>query len=172
MAITNQSTAGPEIKTVGVCGGGVMGSQLAALFAGAGLDVFLFDLNQELSERGLEGARKAKPAAFYHRRFAKKVVPSNYEDHLDRFGECDWVIEAIAERLDWKQDLYKKIQPHMKDGALLSSNTSGLAMSELMDSLSPDLQRRFLITHFFNPPRYMRLVEIVRGAETDEATVL
>ncbi|MDH3746191.1 MAG: 3-hydroxyacyl-CoA dehydrogenase/enoyl-CoA hydratase family protein, partial [Acidobacteriota bacterium] len=162
----------PEIKTVGVCGSGVMGSQLAALFAGAGLDVFLFDLDQELAERGLQGALKAKPAAFYHRRFAKKIVPSNYEDHLDRFGECDWVIEAIAERLDWKHGLYKKIQPHLKDGALLSSNTSGLSMHELAEALPADLRQRFLITHFFNPPRYMRLVELVRAAETDEAVVL
>ena len=76
-----------EIKTVAVCGAGVMGSQLAALFAGAGLRVYLFDLEQELAERGLAGARKARPAAFYHRRFAKNVVPSNYEEHLDRIGE-------------------------------------------------------------------------------------
>ncbi|MCP4204776.1 MAG: 3-hydroxyacyl-CoA dehydrogenase [bacterium] len=160
-----------EIKTVGVCGSGVMGSQLAALFAGAGLDVFLFDLDQELAERGLEGAVKAKPAAFYHRRFAKKVIPSNYEEHLDRFGECDWVIEAIAERLDWKRDLYEKIRPYLKDSALLSSNTSGLAMRELAELLPADLRRRFLITHFFNPPRYMRLVEIVREVETDDRAV-
>ncbi len=100
-----------DIRTVGVCGAGVMGSQLAALFAGAGLETYLFDLDQELAERGLEGALAAKPAAFYHRRFKKGVIPSNYEDHLDRFSECDWVIEAIAERLDWKQDLYQRIQP-------------------------------------------------------------
>ncbi len=164
-------TATREIKTVGVCGSGVMGSQLAALFAGAGLDVYLFDLDQELSERGLAGARQAKPAAFYHPRFAKKVVPSNYEEHLDRFGECDWVIEAIAERMDWKRDLYKKIEPHLKDDALLSSNTSGLSMAELAEPLSEDLKRRFFITHFFNPPRYMRLVEIVRSAETDQGAL-
>ncbi|MFQ5528581.1 MAG: 3-hydroxyacyl-CoA dehydrogenase/enoyl-CoA hydratase family protein [Thermoanaerobaculia bacterium] len=157
-----------DIKTVGVCGSGVMGSQLAALFAGAGLDVYLFDLEQELAERGLEGALRAKPAAFYHRRFAKKIVPSNYDEHLDRFGECDWVIEAIAERLDWKQELYQKLQPVLKNDALLSSNTSGLSMAELAGPLDEDLRRRFFITHFFNPPRYMRLVEIVRSAETDE----
>ena len=148
-----------------------MGSQLAALFAGAGLDVFLFDLDQELAERGLEGALRAKPAAFYHRRFAKKVVPSNYDDHLDRIGQCDWVVEAIAERLDWKQALYQKIAPHLKEDALLSSNTSGLSMAELAEGLEVDLKRRFLITHFFNPPRYMRLVELVGSADTDEAAL-
>ena len=159
-----------EIKTVGVCGAGVMGAQLAALFAGAGLKVYLFDLDQELAEKGLEGARNAKPAAFFHQRFAKSVVPSNYDEHLDRFGECDWVIEAIAERLDWKQELYGKIEPRLADGALLSSNTSGLSARELGAALSPATRRRFLVTHFFNPPRYMRLVELVPLAETgDEA---
>jgi 3-hydroxyacyl-CoA dehydrogenase len=160
-----------EIKTVGVCGAGVMGAQLAALFAGAGLKVYLFDLDQELAEKGLEGARTAKPAAFYHRRFAKGVIPSNYKEHLDRFGECDWVIEAIAERLDWKRELYEKIEPRLKDGALLSSNTSGLSARELAEALSPAARRRFLITHFFNPPRYMRLVEIVPVAETEDDAI-
>ena len=135
-----------EIKTVGVCGAGVMGAQLAAHFAGAGLKVYLFDLDQQLAEKGLETARKAKPAAFYHPRFAKSVIPSNYGEHLDRFGECDWVIEAIAERLDWKRELYEKIEPRLADGALLSSNTSGLSARELAEALSPALRRRFLVT--------------------------
>ncbi len=160
-----------EIKTVGVCGAGVMGAQLAALFAGAGLKVYLFDLDQESAEKGLQGARVAKPAAFYHRRFAKSVTPSNYDEHLDRLGECDWVIEAIAERLDWKRELYKKIEPRLKDGALLSSNTSGLSARELAEVLSPAARRRFLITHFFNPPRYMRLVELVPVAETEDDAI-
>jgi 3-hydroxyacyl-CoA dehydrogenase len=160
-----------EIKTVGVCGAGVMGSQLAALFAGAGLDVFLFDLDQELAEKGVEGALEAKPAAFYHKRFADKVVPSNYSDHLDRMEECDWILEAIAERLDWKRSLYGKIQQHLKPEAFLSSNTSGISLDELALELDPDVRRRFFITHFFNPPRYMRLVEFVRAAETEQETL-
>ena len=160
-----------EINTVGVCGAGVMGSQLAALFAGAGLDVYLFDLDQELAEKGVQGAIAAKPAAFYHERFAKKVVPSNYTDHLDRMSECDWIIEAIAERLDWKQDLYSKIQENLKPEAFVSSNTSGISLHELAEGLDPEVRRRFFITHFFNPPRYMRLVEFVRTADTDEATL-
>ena len=155
-----------KIETVGVCGAGVMGAQLAALFASAGLRVHLLDLNQELAEKGLAGALAAKPAAFYLKRFAKAVTPGNYEDHLDRLGECDWVIEAIAERLDWKQALYERLTPHLKPGAYLSSNTSGLSLAELTAGLDEDLQHRFLITHFFNPPRYMRLVEIVTGEAT------
>jgi 3-hydroxyacyl-CoA dehydrogenase len=148
-----------------------MGSQLAALFAGAGLDVYLFDLDQELAEKGLKGALKAKPAAFYHKRFADKVVASNYSDHMDRIEECDWVLEAIAERLDWKQELYGKIQQHLKPSAFLSSNTSGISLEELAGELDPDIRRRFFITHFFNPPRYMRLVEFVRTADTEQATL-
>lgn len=160
-----------EIKTVGVCGAGVMGSQLAALFAGAGLKTYLFDLDQKLAERGLAGAVKARPAAFYHPRFAANVVPSNYGDHLDRLADCDWVIEAIGERLDWKHDLYRKIEPHLKPEALLSSNTSGLSFAELGAVLPPERRRRFLITHFFNPPRYMRLVELVGPEEVDPAVL-
>ena len=155
-----------EIKTIGVCGAGTMGSQLAAFFASAGFDVLLFDLKQELSEGGLEGALKAKPAAFFDKKFAKRVTPLNYEEHLDRFADCDWVIEAIAERLDWKHDLYGKIQPLLKPEAILSSNTSGLPLSSLVEPLDLELRQRFLITHFFNPPRYMKLVEVVLGEDT------
>jgi 3-hydroxyacyl-CoA dehydrogenase len=155
-----------KIETIGVCGAGVMGSQLAALFASAGFRVHLLDLDQELAEKGLAGALAAKPAAFYLKRFAKSVTPGNYDDHLDRFAECDWVIEAIAERLDWKKGLYERISPRLKPTAFLTSNTSGLSLAELTADLDPDLKSRFLITHFFNPPRYMRLVEIVTGEET------
>ena len=155
-----------EIKTIGVCGAGTMGSQLAALFASAGFDVLLFDLNQELSQGGLDGALKAKPAAFYDKKFAKKVTPLNYEEHLDRFAECDWIVEAIAEKLEWKHDLYEKIQTKLKPDAILSSNTSGLPLTSLVEPLDKEVRQRFLITHFFNPPRYMKLVEVVPGEDT------
>jgi len=154
------------IKTIGVCGAGVMGAQLAAFLGSAGFDVLLFDLDQKLSEKGLEGDKNAKPPAFYHLRFAKRVTPCSYDADLDRIGTCDWVLEAIAERLDWKQDLYRKLAPRMKDGAILSSNTSGLSLATLAEALPEGLRERFLITHFFNPPRYMRLVELVTGPET------
>jgi 3-hydroxyacyl-CoA dehydrogenase len=155
-----------KIETIGVCGAGVMGAQLAALFASAGQRVHLLDLSQELAEKGLAGARAAKPAAFYLGRFAKRVTPGNYDDHLDRLEECDWVIEAIAERLEWKRELYERIAPHLRADAFLTSNTSGLSLAELTAELDADLRRRFLITHFFNPPRYMRLVELVTGEAT------
>jgi 3-hydroxyacyl-CoA dehydrogenase len=153
------------IKTIGICGSGVMGSQLATFLAGAGFKVLLFDLKQELSQRGLEGALKARPPAIYHRRFAKNVTPCNYDEHLDRFAECDWILEAIAERLDWKKSLYERIAPRMKKDAVLSSNTSGLPLADLVEGFDADLRGRFLITHFFNPPRYMRLVEVVPTEE-------
>ena len=158
-----------KIETIGVCGAGVMGSQLAALFASAGCRVHLLDLDQALAEKGLAGALAAKPAAFYLKRFAKSVVPGNYDEHLDRVAECDWVIEAIAERLDWKRQLYARLAPRLGPQALLTSNTSGLSLAELTAELDEELARRFLITHFFNPPRYMRLVEIVTGEATDPA---
>jgi len=160
-----------QIKTIGICGAGVMGSQLAAFLASAGYEVLLFDINQNLAERGLHAARESRPAAFYHKRFVKKVRPCNYDDHADRFRECDWIMEAIAERLDWKQELYGRIQPHLKDEAVLSSNTSGLPVSQLAEVLDARTRSRFLITHFFNPPRYMRLVEIVPGPGADEDVV-
>jgi 3-hydroxyacyl-CoA dehydrogenase len=160
-----------EIKTVGVCGAGVMGSQLAALLAGAGLDVYLFDLDQQLAERGVAGALKARPAAFYHKRFAEKIVPSNYDEHAERFAACDWILEAIAERLDWKRDLYAKIQQHLQPHAFLTSNTSGISLAELAENLDKGVRERFFITHFFNPPRYMRLVELVEGGDTDPETL-
>jgi 3-hydroxyacyl-CoA dehydrogenase len=156
-----------EIRTVGVCGAGVMGSQLAALFASAGFDVLLFDLNQELSKKGIDGALKAKPAAFYHQRFAKKITPCNYEEHLELVANCDWVIEAIAEKLDWKLGLYSKLAAHLKPKAVLTSNTSGIPLAKLVEGMDKNLEKRFLITHFFNPPRYMRLVELVPGVNTD-----
>ena len=160
-----------QIKTIGICGAGVMGSQLAAFLASAGYEVLLFDINQDLAERGLKAARESRPAAFYHKRFVKKVRPCYYDDHAERFGECDWVMEAIAERLDWKQELYGRILPHLKDEAVLSSNTSGLPVSQLAEALDARMRGRFLITHFFNPPRYMRLVEIVPGPGADEGVV-
>ncbi len=160
-----------KIETIGVCGAGVMGSQLAALFASAGFDVVLLDLTQELAEKGLAGALKAKPPAFYDKRAAKKITAGNYDQHLDRLAGCDWVIEAIAERLDWKLTLYQRLQPHLRPDAVLSSNTSGLSLRELAAELDDDLKSRFLITHFFNPPRYMRLVEVVAGEASSIAVV-
>jgi 3-hydroxyacyl-CoA dehydrogenase len=157
-----------NIKTVGICGAGVMGSQLAAFLASTSIRVYLFDLTQDLAERGIETASNVHPAAFYHKKFITNITLCNYKDHLDKLRECEWIVEAISERLDWKQDLYRKIHPHMNKKAVLSSNTSGLSLKDLTEGLEEDLLKRFLITHFFNPPRYMRLVELIAGEKTGE----
>ena len=159
-----------EIKKVAVLGAGVMGSQIAAHLANAGIPSMLFDLNQQLAEAGIQNALKLKPAPFYNPKDARLITPMNYEQHLEQLKEADWVVEAIAERLDWKQDLFRKIQPHLKPGTIVTSNTSGLLIEDMLQGMPDSFRRNFLVTHFFNPPRYMHLLEIIRGKDTaDEA---
>ena len=149
-----------DIKNVAVLGTGVMGSQIAAHCANAGLNVYAFDMNQEISESGIEKATKIKPKAFYDKKDIGLIKCYNYEDHLEKLKECDWIIEVIAERLDWKKDLYKKISPFI-DKQILTSNTSGISLEELSSDMDNNLKKNFFITHFFNPPRYMKLVEFI-----------
>ena len=159
-----------EIKKVAVLGAGVMGSQIAAHLANAGIPSMLFDLNQPLAEAGIQNALKLKPAPFYNPKDARLITPMNYEQHLEQLKEADWVVEAIAERLDWKQDLFRKIQPYLKPGTIVTSNTSGLLIEDMLQGMPDSFRRNFLVTHFFNPPRYMHLLEIIRGKDTaDEA---
>jgi len=160
-----------KIEKIAVLGAGVMGSQLAAHFSNVGLPVFLFDMNQQLSLKGIQTATSLKPAPFYATKSAKLITPCNYDDHLDLINQADWVIEVIAERLDFKHSLFKRIEPVLKKDAYLSSNTSGLSISDMTQVMSPDLQKRFLVTHFFNPPRYLHLLEIIPGKVTDETVV-
>ncbi|MEM7170060.1 MAG: 3-hydroxyacyl-CoA dehydrogenase NAD-binding domain-containing protein [Pseudomonadota bacterium] len=164
------------IEKVAVIGAGVMGASIAAHMANGGAEVLLLDIVPEGAEdRNVVAAgavaklHKAEPAAFMHKRFAKRVSVGNIEDDLDKLGDCDWVIEAVIERLDIKQDLYRKIAATRKAGSVVSSNTSTLPLGQLVEGLPEDLRRDFLITHFFNPPRYMRLLEMVAGPETDPA---
>ena len=149
-----------EIKNVAVLGTGVMGSQIAAHCANAGLNVYAFDMKQEISESGIEKATKIKPKAFYDKKDVSLIKCYNYDEHLDKLKECDWVIEVIAERLDWKKDLYNKITPFIKD-QIVTSNTSGISLAELSEDMDESLKKNFFITHFFNPPRYMKLVEFI-----------
>ncbi len=160
-----------EIKKVAVLGSGVMGSQIAAHLANAGIPSLLFDLNQELSEKGLQTALKLKPAPFYNPRDIKLITPMNYDQHLEHLREADWIIEVIAERLDWKQDLFKRIQPYVAKDAIVTSNTSGLLIEDMMHDMPVNFRQNFLVTHFFNPPRYMHLLEIIRGRDTRDETV-
>ena len=156
-----------KIEKVAVLGTGVMGAQLAAHLTNANIPVLGFDINQEVAEIGIETSSKLKPSAYYNPKTIEMITPLNYDDHLDQISECDWIIEVIAERLDWKQELYKKIQPHLKKNAIITSNTSGISASELISKMDNDMARRFFITHFFNPPRYMKLVEIIPSEKTD-----
>ena len=155
-----------KINKVAVLGTGVMGAQIAAHLTNVGIPVYSFDINQEISESGITNCQKLKPNPFYNPKTSDMITCYNYEDHLDKLEECDWIIEVISERLDWKQDLYKKIASNVREDAIITSNTSGLSLSSLTESMDEKMIKKFFITHFFNPPRYMKLVvlnQVVKG---------
>ncbi len=160
-----------KIEKVAVLGAGVMGAQLAAHFSNAGIPALLFDVNQEVAEKGKQAALGLKPAPFYNLKTAALIEPRNYDEHLAELKEADWILEAVIERLDIKQSLFQRIVPVLKPGAIVTSNTSGIAIEKMMHGMAADFQKRFLVTHFFNPPRYMRLLEIVAGENTDAKAV-
>jgi 3-hydroxyacyl-CoA dehydrogenase len=167
-----------EIKKAAVIGAGVMGGGIAAHIANAGIPVVLMDIvpngandRNVVAERALERLRKSDPAAFMHARNARLVTPANVEDNLDMLADCDWIVEAVIEKLDVKHDIYAKVEQHRKKGAIVSSNTSTIPLAQLVQGRSEDFARHFLVTHFFNPPRYMRLLEIVAGPKTSKDAV-
>jgi 3-hydroxyacyl-CoA dehydrogenase len=162
-----------KIEKVAIIGSGVMGAGIATHLANAGVEVLLYDIvpkgatDRDVVAKGaIEKALKANPAAFMHRSFARRVSPANLEDHLGRLAEVDWIIEVIVEKLEVKQELYRKLDGARRPGSIVSSNTSTIALHRLMDGMPANLTRDFLITHFFNPPRYMRLLEFVVGPDT------
>ncbi|ALK09925.1 3-hydroxyacyl-CoA dehydrogenase/enoyl-CoA hydratase family protein [Blastochloris viridis] len=167
-----------EINKVVVIGAGVMGAGIAAHVANAGLPVALLDIvpsdaksRSALAEGAIERMLKAEPAPFMSKAAAKLVTPGNIEDHFAVVGDADWIVEAVTERLDVKQALYARIEATRKDGSVVSSNTSTLPLAKLTEGLPPRFAADFLITHFFNPPRYMRLLEVVAGPQTKPAAV-
>ena len=160
-----------EIKKVAVLGTGVMGSQIAAHLTNAEIEVYAFDMTQEVASNGIEMCKKMKPSPFYNLKSSELITVVNYNDNLDKIKECDWVVEAISERLDWKQDLYKKIIPYVNDDCIVTSNTSGISLDSLSENLPANFLDKFFITHFFNPPRYMKLVEIVSSSSTNASLV-
>lgn len=157
----------PPLQKICVIGAGVMGAGIAAQAANAGAQVVLLDVVEGAAERAIQTMLKTQPAPFMHPKFAKRITPGTTEQ-LHLIKECDWIIEAVIERLDVKQHLYAQLAPHMKPGAVLSSNTSTLPLDLLTAGMSPELRPYFMITHFFNPPRYMRLLEIVTSSYTDK----
>jgi 3-hydroxyacyl-CoA dehydrogenase len=162
-----------QVRKVAVLGAGVMGAQIAAHLVNVKVPVVLFDLPAKegpksgIALKAIDNLKKLKPAPLGVIEDAALIQPANYEEHLALLGECDLVIEAIAERMDWKLDLYTKIAPHVPAHALLASNTSGLSITKLSAALPESIKPRFCGIHFFNPPRYMALVELIDTPTTE-----
>ena len=161
------------VRKVAVLGAGVMGAQIAAHLVNCRVPVVLFDLASKegpksgIALKAIDNLKKLKPAPLGVAEDAALIEPANYEEHLALLGQCDLVIEAIAERMDWKLDLYTKIAPHVPAHALLASNTSGLSITRLSAALPEAIRPRFCGIHFFNPPRYMALVELIDTPTTE-----
>jgi 3-hydroxyacyl-CoA dehydrogenase len=166
-----------QIRKAAVLGAGVMGAAIAAHLANVGIPSLLLDIvppdagkdRDKVARTGLEKTLKTRPAAFYSKRAASLVTVGNIEDDLEELSDVDWIIEAVVERLDIKHDLYVKLEQVLTPGTIISSNTSGLPAHMLTAGRSADFRRHFLITHFFNPVRYMRLLELVPAVDTDPA---
>ena len=170
------------IKKVAILGAGVMGAQIAAQCINVGIPVVLFDLPSKSDDgkpvnknaialKAIENLKKLKPAPLGLANDANLIQAANYEDDLGLLAGCDLIIEAIAERLDWKHALYEKVAPHIPAHALFATNTSGLPIGELAKGFSGDLKKRFCGVHFFNPPRYMHLLELIPAVDTEPAVL-
>ncbi|HTL82765.1 MAG TPA: 3-hydroxyacyl-CoA dehydrogenase/enoyl-CoA hydratase family protein [Bacteroidia bacterium] len=181
-----------SIKKVAVLGSGVMGSRIACHFANIGLDVLLLDIvPRELSpaevakkktledkdvrnrivNEALQGVLKSNPSPIYRKSFVSRITTGNFDDDLKRIAECDWVIEAVVERLDIKQQVFEKVEKFRKPGTLITTNTSGIPVHLLTQGRSEDFRKNFCGTHFFNPPRYLRLLEIIPGPDTNSEVI-
>jgi len=166
-----------NVRKVAVLGAGVMGAQIAAHLVNCKVPVVLFDLPAKegpkngIVTKAVEGLKKLKPAPLGIVEDAALIQQANYEEHLEELRGCDLIIEAIAERLDWKEDLYKKIAPFVNDKAILATNTSGLSITAMANVLPEQLRSRFLGIHFFNPPRYMALLELIPTQYTQPEVV-
>ncbi len=175
-----------SIRKCAVIGAGVMGATIAAQLANVGIETLLLDIvlpelsdedkkrglskeskgfRNKLAQKGLEGSLKSRPASFYVKKNASLITIGNMEDDIQRLGEVDWIIEVVVERLDIKKSVYEKIEPFMKPDTIITSNTSGISAGDLCEGRSGRFKKHFAITHFFNPPRYMKLLEIVPGPD-------
>src|SRR5579863_3794433 len=160
------------VRRAAVLGAGTMGSRIAAHLANAGIPTLLLDLapkdagGKDLAQAGLDALAKSKPAAFFEPAVAALVTPGNFDDDLEKLAACDWVIEAVAENLEIKTALLKRVTPHLNANAVLTTNTSGLPIHKIAAGLESH-RERFFGTHFFNPPRYMKLLEVIPAKETD-----
>jgi 3-hydroxyacyl-CoA dehydrogenase len=166
-----------DVRRVAVLGAGTMGARIAAHIANAGLPVLLLDIVPANGDRNsvaagaVEGLKKAKPAGFADASFASHIRIGNFEDDLAKLKDCDWVIEAVAENMEIKRGLLSKVAEHLRADAILTTNTSGLPVAKIAEVLPEDVRRRWFGTHFFNPPRYMRLFELIATPETDPKAI-
>ncbi|MEO7073499.1 MAG: 3-hydroxyacyl-CoA dehydrogenase/enoyl-CoA hydratase family protein [Rhodanobacter sp.] len=166
-----------RIRKAAVLGAGVMGAQIAAHLTNAGVETVLFDLpakegpSSGIALKAIANLAKLSPAPLADKALAASIIPANYDDDLDHLRDVDLVIEAIAERMDWKLDLYARIAAHLAPGAIIASNTSGLSINALAEALPEAMRHRFCGVHFFNPPRYMHLVELIPTRLTDPDVV-
>ena len=164
-----------QIRKVAVLGAGVMGAQIAAHLVNANVPTILFDLPARENDpngivnKALDGLKKLEPSPLASPAKLAFIEAANYEQHIDKLCDCDLVIEAIAERMDWKSDLYRKVAPYLGSHTIFASNTSGLSINQLAQAFPENLRHRFCGIHFFNPPRYMHLVELIRCTGTDDA---
>jgi len=173
-----------RINKVAILGAGTMGARIAAHFANAGVPSYLLDIvpgdvapgagsaaRNKIAAAGLDAARKSKPAAFMDPSLARLVTVGNFDDDLKKLGEVDWVIEAVVENLDLKRALLRKVEVVRKPGTIVTTNTSGLPVGKIAEGFSEDFRRSWFGTHFFNPPRYMRLLELIPTPEADQAAI-
>ena len=168
------------IQKVAVLGAGTMGSRIAAHLANAGIATVLLDIvapdaklgaRNQIAAAGLEGARKSKPAAFFEASLTNLVTTGNFEDDLGKVADADWIIEAVVENLDLKRALLRKVDAHRRPGTIITTNTSGLPVAKIAEGFPDDFRQNWFGTHFFNPPRYMRLLEIIPTPETNKAAI-
>jgi 3-hydroxyacyl-CoA dehydrogenase len=169
-----------RIHKVAVLGAGTMGARIAAHFANAGVPSLLLDMvppdadgpaRNKFAAAGLDGARKSKPAAFFEASLSRLVTVGNFDDDLKRLADVDWIIEAIIENLDIKRSLLKRVEAVRKPGTIVTTNTSGLPVAKIAEGFSEDFRRSWFGTHFFNPPRYMRLLELIPTPDADPALI-
>ncbi len=169
-----------RIHKVAILGAGTMGARIAAHFANAGVPSYLFDIvpadadgpsRNKIAAAGLDAAKKSKPAAFMEPSLARFVTVGNFDDDLKKLAEVDWIVEAVVENLDLKRALLKKVEAIRKPGTIITTNTSGLPVGKIAEGFSDDFRRSWFGTHFFNPPRYMRLLELIPTPEADRTLI-
>tara|TARA_Y100000748_G_scaffold192846_1_gene161491 strand:+ start:58 stop:1323 length:1266 start_codon:yes stop_codon:yes gene_type:complete len=155
-----------QVKRAAVLGAGVMGAQLSGLFANKGIKTYLFDISIELASSGRDRLNTLKPPPLEKPENIDLIIPCSYDSDIEKISKADWVLEAVAENLDIKLKVYERLLPFLKNSAILTTNTSGITLEELSQNFSLDLKNRFMVSHFFNPPRYMHLLELVKGGKT------